>query len=574
MIALMKEREIKDAKEKDRREAGVDFDDIEEVDETLMDWIVNNRLDCIALLEVKLQESRCKVAVDKCCPGGDWKGEISLHFTGWSRILTLWNADSCGVWVVNRSSHFIIFEISSKYWEVGSLVRERDITDFGHFINSKELADLDQSGCFYTWNNNHEDPESRIWCKLDRAMGNRKWFEDFPDVSVVFMPPDIFDPSPILISWGVKDSFKKSFRYCRFWESIENYDGFSAGFSRQTGILLVVSYARVSVISLSTMLSLRGINSAVLALFPKHALAYLPEDYMPISCCNVIYKIISSVLATRLKAILPCIINPAQGVFVGGRSIVGNLNVAQQLVAGYDKKNISERITWNVDLRKAYDTVCWDFLDSMLQELKFPVKFIAWIRMCVRSTYFSVPINGEMVDYFEGKRGFCQGDPISPFLFTIVMEYLSRLLTRLDKSAGFYHHPKCHRIDLKHILFADDLFLFSNGRCSSILAIKDVVERFLSTSGLAINLSKSQVFTAGMSPSKIILVKGVLSTAVAKLPVRYLGIPLSSKKLSSSECSNLLNKIISRINAWSNRFLSRPGRCLLIQSILHSTVFY
>ncbi|KAL9663007.1 hypothetical protein QQ045_027844 [Rhodiola kirilowii] len=153
--------------------------------------------------------------------------------------------------------------------------------------------------------------------------------------------------------------------------------------------------------------------------------------------------------------------------------------------------------------------------------------------MCVRSTYFSVLINGEMVDYFEGKRGFHQGDPMSPFLFTIVMEYLSRLLTRLDKSVGFYHHPKCHRIDLKHILFADDLFLFSNGRCSSILAIKDIVERFLSTSDLAINLSKSQVFPAGMSASKIILVEGVLGTAIAKLPVRYLGIPLSSKKLNS-----------------------------------------
>ncbi|KAL9690804.1 hypothetical protein QQ045_011214 [Rhodiola kirilowii] len=154
------------------------------------------------------------------------------------------------------------------------------------------------------------------------------------------------------------------------------------------------------------------------------------------------------------------------------------------------------------------------------------------------------------------------------------MEYLSGLLTRLDKSVDFYHHPKCHRIGLKHILFADDHILFSSGRCSSILAIKEVVEQFLRASGLAINLEKSQVFTAGMPTSKTMWVEEVLGTSVAKLPVRYLGIPLSSKKISSADVNNLINRITSKINAWSNRFLSRAGRRLLIRSVLHATFYY
>ncbi|KAL9688026.1 hypothetical protein QQ045_032438 [Rhodiola kirilowii] len=134
---------------------------------------------------------------------------------------------------------------------------------------------------------------------------------------------------------------------------------------------------------------------------------------------------------------MPKIINQAQGAFVKGRSIVRNVSVAQQLMAVYGRRTIIERIAWKIDLRKAYDTVCWDFLDSVLQELKFPLKFISWVRMCVRSPSFSVLINGEMVSYFEGKRGLRQGDPISPFLFLIAMEYLLCLLDRLDRTDGF-----------------------------------------------------------------------------------------------------------------------------------------
>ncbi|KAL9681640.1 hypothetical protein QQ045_013426 [Rhodiola kirilowii] len=178
--------------------------------------------------------------------------------------------------------------------------------------------------------------------------------------------------------------------------------------------------------------------------------------------------------------------------------------------------------------------------------------------MCVRSTTFSVLINGELVDYFDGKRGLRQGDPISSLLFTIVMEYLSRLLGRLNGKTCYYHHPKCHKIGLKHIMFADDLILFSSGRMSSILAIKSVMETFLKVSGLDINLQKSQFFISGMSEAKKMWVESTLGTTICPLPVRYLGISMNSKEFVF--CLRRLSKqLIPYVRDFYGRVVAKGG---------------
>ncbi|KAL9673455.1 hypothetical protein QQ045_029713 [Rhodiola kirilowii] len=210
----------------------------------------------------------------------------------------------------------------------------------------------------------------------------------------------------------------------------------------------------------------------------------------------------------------------------------------------------------------------------MLENLKFPRKFIAWMVMCVRSTSYSIMINGEMIDFFEGKRGLRQGDPLSPFLFTIAMEGLFRMLQRLNKDVGFFYHPKCHRIKLSHIMFADDLILFSSGRNSAVEAILKVVSKFLECSGLSINCQKSNLFLGGMSEAKVAWVEGIIGTKASSLPIRYLGLPLTSRSLSRKDCDILIEKISSRLKCWSNRFLSRAGRRVLVASVLQAMVFY
>ncbi|CAM8945788.1 unnamed protein product [Rhodiola kirilowii] len=231
-------------------------------------------------------------------------------------------------------------------------------------------------------------------------------------------------------------------------------------------------------------------------------------------------------------------------------------------------------MAWKIDLRKAYDSIDLKFITAMLENLNFPRKFIAWMVMCIQSTSYSIMINGEMVDFFEGKRGLRQGDPLSPFLFTIAMEYLSRLLLSLNKAEGFYYHPKCHRIKLTHIMFADDLILFSSGRNSAIEAIKEVVFKFLESSGLSINAQKSSLFTGGMDEAKVVWVEELFGVKSSPLPVKYLGLPLTTKNLSRKDCEILIQKITSRLDCWSNRFLSRAGRKVLVSSVLQSMIFY
>lgn len=116
-----------------------------------------------------------------------------------------------------------------------------------------------------------------------------------------------------------------------------------------------------------------------------------------------------------------------------------------------------------IDLRKAYDTVEWSFLEEMKRALNFPENFIRTVMVCVSSPMYTLMLNGGNQGYFPAKRGLGQGDPLSPLLFVICMEYLTRILKYVGSKKDFRFHPRCKQMNRYNLCFADDLLVFSKG---------------------------------------------------------------------------------------------------------------
>lgn len=114
------------------------------------------------------------------------------------------------------------------------------------------------------------------------------------------------------------------------------------------------------------------------------------------------------------------------------RSLGENVLFASELIKDYNKSSCLKSAMLKVDIRKAFDTVCWDFVIKVLEAQQFPSMFVAWISESISSPRFSVAINGELAGLFQGKKGLRQGDSISPYLFIMLMEVLSLLLNKAE----------------------------------------------------------------------------------------------------------------------------------------------
>ncbi|MDV3181123.1 MAG: reverse transcriptase domain-containing protein, partial [Candidatus Phytoplasma australasiaticum] len=116
-----------------------------------------------------------------------------------------------------------------------------------------------------------------------------------------------------------------------------------------------------------------------------------------------------------------------RGAFVEGRSLIHNVRICHDILRHYNRKT-TPRCFMKIDLKKAYDMVSWDFLEEALKGYGFPIPFVNLFMKCVTSTKFTIKVNGKGYKYFEGKKGLGQGDPMSPLLFVLIMEYLTRIL--------------------------------------------------------------------------------------------------------------------------------------------------
>ncbi|XP_048502927.1 uncharacterized protein LOC125498712 [Beta vulgaris subsp. vulgaris] len=209
-----------------------------------------------------------------------------------------------------------------------------------------------------------------------------------------------------------------------------------------------------------------------------------------------------------MQSMISDVIDLAQAGFMLGRNISDNILLATELINGYKTKHISPRCMMKVDLKKAYDSIEWPFLHMMMNELGFPSKFIGWVTACIS---FSILINSTPCMPFKAKKGLRQGDPMSPFRFAIRME-------------------------------ADH---------SSLQLLFDDFSKFSHASSLVANLEKIHSYVTGVTEEEKSGLQLIVQMPMGSFPLKYLGVPLTTRKLFYQECKPLIEKTVARVNAWS-----------------------
>ncbi|GJV73508.1 RNA-directed DNA polymerase, eukaryota, reverse transcriptase zinc-binding domain protein [Tanacetum coccineum] len=351
--------------------------------------------------------------------------------------------------------------------------------------------------------------------------------------------------------------------------------GFIARFFKSTWSIIGKDVSKAIQEFFITGKLLGEVNATLISLVPKIQNPDKVSDYRPIACCNVLYKCISKIVTNKIKGVLGKLVNESQSAFIAGRNITDNIILAQELFKGYNSKQKFRRVAFKIDLQKAYDTIDWGFLKIVLEQFGFPGKMVEWIMTCVSTTKFSINVNGEREGYFSGGRGLRQGDPMSPYLFTLVMEVFSIIMGRnISKNKDFKYHHGCKNLQITHLCFADDLLVFCHGDIKSVSTIKESLEEFSNYSGLKANMNKSTIFFRGLTITEQSIILDIIPFAIGSLPVRYLGVPLITKKICATDCKPLIDKVKSRVMDWRNKALSYSGRLQLIVSVLSTMQIY
>lgn len=166
----------------------------------------------------------------------------------------------------------------------------------------------------------------------------------------------------------------------------------------------------------------------------------------------------------------------------------------------------------------------------------------------VTTVSYKFRINGEHTDILRVKRGLRQGDLLFPLLFVIVMEYLYRVLKKLRNNPNFNFHAKCEKLGIINLSFADDLQLFTRGDTMSIELLTQAFNVFSNSTGLTVTPMKCNIYYGNVDDQTKEFISGVTTFSMVPLPFRYLGIPLTSKKLFVAHYLILVDKIMVKID--------------------------
>ena len=136
---------------------------------------------------------------------------------------------------------------------------------------------------------------------------------------------------------------------------------------------------------------------------------------------------------------------------------------------------------------------------------------------------------------------------MSPLFFFLAMEYFTRLMTAAGDHPLFRFHPSCKTLKLNHLMFADDVLIFSKAHLPTLQIIYNTLEEFYKVAGLRANPEKSQIVCRGCNSQLQQQCLEVTCYKEGDLPMKYLGVPITASRLSKLECHSLVDKITGKM---------------------------
>ncbi|GJT17097.1 RNA-directed DNA polymerase, eukaryota, reverse transcriptase zinc-binding domain protein [Tanacetum coccineum] len=275
-----------------------------------------------------------------------------------------------------------------------------------------------------------------------------------------------------------------------------------------------------------------GANSSFFTLNPKVNNPTLITDFHPISLIGIHYKIIAKILANRLFKVIHKIVSKEKSSFI-------------------------------------------NYFDHILDSLGYGLKWRYWIKTCLSSLKYSILVNGSPTSEFSINRGLRQGDPLSPFLFILVMEGLHNAFADAVGN-GLISGININNssINISHLFFADDVIITTGWNARDLENIIRVLHVFYLASGLKINIHKSNIYGIGVNEDEVYNMASNAGCIAGNIPFNYLGLPIGSNMKSIASWKMLIDRFRSRLSTWKASLLSIGGRLTLIKSVLGSLGIY
>lgn len=292
-------------------------------------------------------------------------------------------------------------------------------------------------------------------------------------------------------------------------------------------------------------------------------------NWRPITLLNVVYKIISTCIANRIKTVLNKLIHHNQSGFMSGRFMGENVRLLYDIMYYAETKNLPGLLL-QIDFEKAFDSIVHTFIIKCLNFFNFGPDIQKWISTFYKNCISCVNVNGQFTEWFAVERGVRQGDPVSPYLFLLCAEILGILVRSNKDIIGIQFEDKMCKISQ----FADDTGFTLDGTETSFYATLEVLDKFADMSGLKVNYDKTNAVWFGST-------RRCLKRFVGKHPVvwdpvifRVLGIKFSVE-LDMMAFNNYAGKLVEikkLLLVWSQRDLTPFGKICILKTLIMSRI--